>query len=152
MRFLITICVAAIAAALFRILVPENKFSKQISLLIAGVFLLTGITALSGAEINLDISSYEQDADEKINDFSSGVNEQLKNEVCEKMEEKVRNLLAQNEIYPEQIHVIVNISGLYGIEITEIKIVLEENGPAEKVSELLSKELPENIKVTVMQR
>ena len=152
MKFLTTICVSAIAAALFRILVPENKYSKQISLLIAGVFLLSGITALSGAEINLDISSYETAAEEQINDFSSEVNDRLKNEICGKMENKVRNLLSESEIYPEQIHVIVNISGLYGIEITEIKIVLENSGEEEKVSALLSKELSENIKITVMQR
>lgn len=152
MQFLITICVAAIAAALFRILVPENKYSKQMSLLIAGVFLLTGITALSGAELNLDISSFQAAADEQINDFSSEVNDSLKDEICGKMEEKVRNLLAKSEIYPEQIHIIVNISGLYGIEITEIKIVPENSGEEEKISALLSEELSENIKITVLQR
>ena len=54
MGFLTSICIAAIATALFRLLVPENKFSKQLSLLIACVFLLTGITAASGAEFNLE--------------------------------------------------------------------------------------------------
>ncbi|MCH5203338.1 MAG: hypothetical protein J1F03_01255 [Oscillospiraceae bacterium] len=152
MVFLSTICVAAIAAALFKILVPENKFSKQLSLLTAGVFLLVGITAFSGAELDLDISAFEEDADDKMDDFSSGVNERLREEICGKMEEKVRALLMQSEIYPEQIHVIVNISGLYGIDITEIRIVLKEDSTEElahTAENLLKRELSENVKITV---
>lgn len=149
MQFLITICVAAIAAALFRILVPENKYSKQMSLLIAGVFLLTGITALSGAELNLDISSFQAAADEQINDFSSEVNDSLKDEICGKMEEKVRNLLAKSEIYPEQIHIIVNISGLYGISISEVKVMFGGEEALEKAQNLLENALSGDIKVTV---
>ncbi|MCH5208545.1 MAG: hypothetical protein J1F04_06645 [Oscillospiraceae bacterium] len=154
MQILSTICIAAIAAAMFKILVPENKFSKQISLLTAGVFLLVGITAFSGTKPDLDISAFEKEAEGKINDFSSEVNESLRNEICEKMEEKVRYLLAQNEIYPEQIHVIVNISGLYGIDITEIRIVLEEGEEetAKTAESLLKNELSENIKITVLTR
>ncbi|MCH5195126.1 MAG: hypothetical protein J1F28_00345 [Oscillospiraceae bacterium] len=155
MQTLSTICIAAIAAAMFKILVPENKFSKQISLLTAGVFLLVGITAFSGTKLDLDISAFEEEAEGKINDFSSEVNESLRDEICEKMEEKVRYLLMQSEIYPEQIHVIVNISGLYGIDITEIRIVLEE-GEAEETAKtaesLLKNELSENIKITVLTR
>lgn len=154
MQTLSTICIAAIAAAMFKILVPENKFSKQISLLTAGVFLLVGITAFSGTKLDLDISAFEEEAEGKINDFSSEVNESLRNEICEKMEEKVRYLLTQNEIYPEQIHVIVNISGLYGIDITEIRIVLEEGEEetAKTAESLLKNELSENIKITVLTR
>ena len=155
MQTLSTICIAAIAAAMFKILVPENKFSKQVSLLTAGVFLLVGITAFSGTKLDLDISAFEEEAEGKINDFSSEVNESLRDEICEKMEEKVRYLLMQSEIYPEQIHVIVNISGLYGIDITEIRIVLEE-GEAEETAKtaesLLKNELSENIKITVLTR
>ena len=155
MQILSTICIAAIAAAMFKILVPENKFSKQISLLTAGVFLLVGISAFSGAELDLDISDFEEQADSKMNDFSDEVNERLKDEICENMEEKVRDLLMQSEIYPEQIHVIVNISGLYGIDITEIRIVLKEDESEENIKTaeyLVKSELSENIKITVSTR
>ncbi len=149
MKFLSTVCVAAIASALFKILVPENKFSKQISLLTAGVFLLIAITAFAGIKPELDISEYENEADSAISDFSSGVNEQLKDEVCRKAEEKIRTLLAEKEIYPEQVGIIVNISGLYSIDITEIRIVLGENSAGETAFELLRSEFPKDIKITV---
>lgn len=155
MKFLSTICIAAIAAALFKLLVPENKFSKQISLLTAGVFLLVGITAFSGAEVDLDITAFEEEADDKMNDFSDEVNEKLKEEICRNMEEKVRYLLMQSKIYPEQIHVIVNISGLYGIDITEIRIVLGEDSTEETeqtAEKLLKSELSEDIKIMVLTR
>lgn len=146
MRFISTICVAAIAAALFRLLVPENKLSKQLSLLIAGVFLLVGITALSGAEIDLDVTAFEN-AD-KPYDYSSEVSEQLREEVCRNMEEEVRTLLAKSEIYPEEIHVIVNISGLYGIDITEIGIVLKDSAELTEAENILKAALPKDIKIT----
>lgn len=155
MQTLSTICIAAIAAALFRLLIPEGKLSKQLSLLTAGVFLLVGITAFSGAGIELDISAFEEEADNKINDFSSEVNERLKQEICEKTEKQVRDLLEKNEIYPEQIHVIVNISGLYGIDITEIRIVPGgdyTDETVQKAERILKNELSENIKITVLTR
>ncbi len=153
MNFLSTICVASIAAALFKIIVPENKFTKQMSVLIAGVFLLIVITAFAGTRPDLDISSFEEMSEDKINDFSSDVNEQLKNEVCAGMEEKIRDILSQNGIYPEQIHVIVNISGLYGIDITEIRIVLGENSSDEiRTAELLKNEISEDIKIMISKR
>ena len=39
MQFFSTVCMAAIASALFRMLIPENRFAKQISLLTAGLFI-----------------------------------------------------------------------------------------------------------------
>ena len=41
MQFFSTVCMAAIASALFRMLIPENRFAKQISLLTAGLFILS---------------------------------------------------------------------------------------------------------------
>ena len=155
MRVLSTICIAAIASALFKILVPENKFSKQISLLTAGVFLLVIISAFSGARLDFDMSVFQEQADDKMNDFSSEVNERLKDEICENMEEEVRGLLMQSEIYPEQIHVIVNISGLYGIDITEIRLVLREDESeetAQTAEYVLKNRFSENIKITVLTR
>lgn len=152
MQILSTICVAAIGAALYKILVPENKFSKQIGLLTAGVFLLIIITAFSGVKPDFDISRFEQETSEKIDDFSNEVNEQLKKEICEKTEEKIREVLSEHEIYPEEIHIIVNISGLYGIDISEIRIVLNESGTAEETAEILRGELADTVKIMVTKR
>ena len=148
MGFLSSICIAAVATALFRLLIPENKFSKQISLLIACVFLLTGITAASGAEFHLG-DSVEIGENADYIRFSGEVNEQMKKEICAKTEEKLRALLGENGLFPEEVHIIVNISGLYGISISEVRLYLGREEELEAARNVLRNALPQDIKVTV---
>ena len=147
MKFLSTVCVAAIAMALFKMLIPENKFKKQLSVLVACVFLLTGISAVSGAELDINEDGFGLGINADYISFSERVNEDLKKQICDNMRDKLRNLLNENEIYPEEIHIIVNISGLYSIDITQVDLVFraEEQAAAEAAAELLSRELSTEI-------
>ena len=147
MKFLSTVCIAAIAMALFKMLIPENKFKKQLSVLVVCVFLLTGITAASGAQIDLGEDQFDLGIDPDFISFSDAVNEDLKKRICDDMRDKLRNLLNENEIYPEEIHIIVNISGLYSIDITQVELVFraEEQAAAEAAAELLSRELSQEV-------
>ena len=147
MGFLSTVCIAAIAIALFKMLIPENKFKKQISVLVVCVFLLTGITAASGVEIDINEDKLELGINADYISFSERVNEDLKTRICDDMRDKLRNLLNEKEIYPEEIHIIVNISGLYSIDITQVELVFraEEQAAAEAAAELLSRELTTEI-------
>lgn len=150
MKFLSTICVSAICTALFRMLVPENKYSKQISLLIAAVFLLTGITAVTGADIDLEAPRFDIQTDSGYSGMTADVNTNLQQKISRDMSDKLYKLLGEHEIYPREIHVIVNISGLYSINITQVKLVFSEGerAAAEAATELISRELPEDIKIT----
>ena len=147
MGFLSTVCVAAIAMALFKMLIPENKFKKQLSVLVVCVFLLTGITAASGAEFDINEDRFELGINADYIKFSERVNEDLKKRICDDMRDKLRNMLNENEINPEEIHIIVNISGLYSIDITQVELVFraEEQAAAEAAAELLSRELSTEI-------
>lgn len=149
MEFLTTVCMAAIASALFRLLVPESRYAKQISLLIACVFLLASVNAVTGAELSLGDSSYELSGSTDYIGFSGDVNKSLQKKICTDMKEKVSAILNENGIYPEQIHINVNISGLYSISITQVKLVFAEGSQAEaeKAIALLSGELPEDIEL-----
>lgn len=151
MSFLTTVCIAAIAAALFRLLVPENKAEKQIAFLVAGVFLLTCASALTGAELELDADAYEIGANADYIGFSGEVNKSLQKKICKDMSDRLYELMNENGIYPEEIHVIVNISGLYSIDITQVKLVLggEQRGAAEAVAELLAEELDEDVEAVI---
>lgn len=149
MGFLTTMCIAALSSALFRMLVPENKFSKQISLLVAGVFMLTGITALSGAELELDTEKYVTEAEEYGFEISSNVNDELKRQICGEMSDKIYAILNERGIYPKEIHVIVNISGLYSIDITQVELVFEngEQAAAKAAADVLRGELSPDIEI-----
>ncbi len=149
MDFLLTVCMAAIASALFRILVPENKFTKQISLLIACVFILTGINAVSGAELDLSPDNFDISVSSDYISFSGEVNKSLQKKICSDMSDKLYALLHENDICPEQIHIGVNISGLYSISITQVKLVLGENdrGKADKALSLMASALSDDIEI-----
>ncbi len=151
MDFLVTVCTAAIASALFRMLIPENKFSKQISLLIACVFLLTAVNAVTGAEFDLSAPSEISEVNKDFIGFSGDVNKSLQKKICGDMSDKLYALLRENGITPKQIHVDVNISGLYSISITRVKLVLEKSDEdkAEAVHRLVSGEIPEDIEIVV---
>lgn len=149
MGFLTMMCIAALSSALFRMLVPENKFSKQVSLLVAGVFLLTGITALKGADLKIDTERYVSEAEEYGYEISSNVSEELKRQICGELSDKIYSLLNERGIYPKEIHVIVNISGLYGIDITQVELVFEngEQAAAKAAADVLSGELSPDIEI-----
>lgn len=149
MSFLVSICIAAICIALYKMLVPENKFSGQISFLCACVFLLTGIGAASGAELDLSADPYELGADENYIEFSQITEEQARKRVGTEMREKIKAILTAREIFPEEIHVIVNISGLYGIDISQVKLVFNagEQAAADAAADVLSRELAEEIEI-----
>lgn len=150
MQFLSTVCMAAIASALFRLLVPENRFAKQISLLVAALFLLAGINAVKSADFSFDKTQYSYETDADYVGFSGDINKELQKKLCSEMSDKLYSLLNSSGIYPDEIHVIVNISGLYSISITQVKLVFSEaqRSAAEAAEELLSQELPPEIKVT----
>lgn len=143
MKFLATVCVAAIVMAIFRVIVPENKFKKQISFLIAGVFLLTGISAVSGMEFDFSLENDALLESEKYVQFSGDVNENLRKKICDDMSDKIYKLLNEREIYPKEVHIIVNISGLYSISIRQVRLVFDagEEVAATAAAELLSLEL-----------
>ena len=130
-EFLATVCTAAIAVALFRMLVPESKAAKQVSLLTAAVFMLTMLTSAAGAQIDLGALS---PAAQEYTDMSEGVNRELQKRVCSQMEERVSALLHEKGYYPSQIHIIVNISGLYSISITQVRLVFAPQNAADAES------------------
>ncbi len=153
MKFLSTVCIAAIIIAIFRIIIPENKFKKQIAFLVAGVFLVTGISAAAGAEFDFSAENTELLEGESFVRFSGEVNEDLLKKICDEMSEKIYEILKKHEIYPKEVHIIVNISGLYSISIRQVKLVFgaEERAAAEAAAELLSRELT-GIEITTVLR
>lgn len=150
MQFFSTVCMAAIASALFRMLIPENKFAKQISLLTAGLFILAGVNALRGAELDTDSFQYSYEDSADYIGFSGDVNKELQKKICSEMSDKVYSLLNEQGICPEEVHIAVNISGLYSISITQVELVFsgDQRSAADAAEELLSGQLPEDIRVT----
>ena len=149
MNFLLTICLTAIAAAIFRMLVPDGKYTKQISLLIVSIFLLSGINAVRGAELSLDSQTFSLEGGTELISFSGDVNRSLQKKICGDMSDKLYTLLNENGFYPEQIHINVNISGLYSISITQVKLVFPQGEEQDALDAytLVRAQLPEEIEL-----
>lgn len=150
MQFFSTVCMAAIASALFRMLIPENKFARQISLLTAGLFILAGVNALRNTDLSFDSTQYSYEDSADYIGFSGDVNRELQKKICSEMSDKVYALLNEQGICPEEVHIAVNISGLYSISITQVELVFSggQRSAAEAAEELLSGKLPEDIRIT----
>ena len=98
MQFFSTVCMAAIASALFRMLIPENRFAKQISLLTAGLFILAGVNALRGTDFDLGAVQYSYEDSADYIGFSGDVNRELQKKICSEMSDKVYALLKKSTL------------------------------------------------------
>ncbi|MCL2638522.1 MAG: stage III sporulation protein AF [Oscillospiraceae bacterium] len=147
---LLNICFVAAATALFRMLVPENSFKKQISFLISCFFITALISLVSGVNINFDeFKSVEFGTAAEFTDFSEQTTAARKRAIAEELSARVREVLEREEIYPSKIYVIVNISGLYSISINEIMLVLPPDADFARASALTEQTVGRDIKVTI---
>lgn len=140
---------AALATALFRMLIPENKLSKQLAALVGAVFILTGISAISGAVFYLDADALSLQTEELNARAANSVYESLDKKICAEMSDKIYAFLSAHEISPSKINISVNISGLYSINITQVELVFgsEEQAAAAAAAELLRGELSPEIEI-----
>lgn len=151
MKFLTTLCMAALTVALFRMLVPENKLSKQLAALVGAVFILTSISALSNAEFSIGADAFPSQTEALYYRTPNSANEALERQICAEMSDKIYAILAPRGIFPQEIRVSVNISGLYSINITQVELVFNggEQAAATAAAELLRGELPPDIEIKI---
>jgi len=145
-EILLNICLVAIACALFKMLVPENGFKKQIGFLVSCFFITAVISFVTGGSFDFEGVSF--DGGGNFTDFSEEVTTERKRAIAEELSGRVREMLAEQEIFPSKIYVIVNISGMYSISINEIKLVLPPSADFTRASALVEEEVGAGIKVT----
>ncbi len=148
-QILTTVCIAAIALALLRLLVPEGKLTGQISLLISCIFVLTVAGSLRNTDFSFEGYEYNIEQNSDYISFSGEVNKQLQKEICSDMRDKLADILAQENIFPSEIHVVVNISGLYSISICQVGLVFPQGQEhiAAQAAQIVQAQLPADIKV-----
>jgi hypothetical protein len=146
-EILFNICMVAVACALFKLLVPENSFRKQIGFLVSCFFITAVISFITGGDFSIEGISIGESGAGFI-DYSEEVTTERKRAIAEELSNRVREMLAEHEIFPARIYVIVNISGMYSISINEIKLVLPPDSDFTRASALVEKEVGTEIKVT----
>ena len=129
---------------------PLLNTISAVIMLAAGLFILAGVNALRGTDFDLGAVQYSYEDSADYIGFSGDVNRELQKKICSEMSDKVYALLNEQGICPEEVHIAVNISGLYSISITQVELVFsgDQRSSAEAAEELLTGRLPEEIRVT----
>ncbi|MBQ9484445.1 MAG: hypothetical protein IJU82_09655 [Ruminiclostridium sp.] len=121
-ELLISICVTAVMTGVYKALVPSDKMSSQVKLLVSCFFMVSVINAVSGAVPFWDISDI-LDADTSYNDYSVQLEKLTAEETANELRKRISEKLAEENISPEKIYIDVNISDSGSISISEIKLV-----------------------------
>lgn len=106
----------------YKALVPSDKMSSQVKLLVSCFFMVSVINAVSGAVPFWDISDI-LDADTSYNDYSVQLEKLTAEETANELRKRISEKLAEENISPEKIYIDVNISDSGSISISEIKLV-----------------------------
>lgn len=153
-EMVISVCIVSIATAIFRMLVPESSFKKQISFLVACFFAvsLLSIFTKGDFEVDFDVENSIENSSEFL-DISKKVNDKAYQTIGKKLSDEVRELLSQNGIIAKQILINVNIPNLYSISISEVRLVFNnaDSDEATKAVEIVQKAVGDEIKVTAIQ-
>lgn len=148
---LLEIALAAIATGVFRILLPENSFKKPIAFLTACFFLLSCISFFRNNSWDFSDISDALRQDGAYVDYSVEAYRLTQNEIASALAEDIGELLTENEIHAEEIHVIVDISSSYSISIKQVRLAfsLKDADYAAFAEELVKKEVGDEIEVIV---
>ena len=148
---LLEIALAAIATGVFKILLPESSFKKQIAFLTACFFLLSCISFFRNNSWDFsDISDTLRQEGAYV-DYSVEAYRLTQNEIASALAEDIGEMLAANEIPTEEIRVIVDISSSYSISIKQVRLAfsLKDADYAAFAEELVKKEVGDEIEVIV---
>ena len=121
-EMLFSICAAAVITAVYKALIPSDKFSAQIKLLVACFFAVSVINAVSGLNAAWDFSDILA-ADTSYNDYNVQVFGLAEEKTADALRAVIYEKLAEEGIFPEKIYIDMNISSGGTISISEIKLV-----------------------------
>ncbi|NLJ16910.1 MAG: hypothetical protein GX346_07250 [Clostridiales bacterium] len=151
-EMIVSVCLVSVATAIFKMLVPENSFKKQISFLIACFFAISLMSIFTKGKFEVDFSSEAFNQQNDFLDISKRVNDKAYRELGEKLADKIKILLDEEGIKTKQILINVNIPNLYSISISEVRLVFDnpQSQDAQKAKEVVQNFVGEDIKVSVI--
>lgn len=148
---ILEIALVAIATGIFKLLLPESTFKKQIAFLTACFFLLSCISFFRNSSWDLDNISDTFRQKGAYVDYSVEAYRMTQNEIASALAKDIGDLLAENKIPTQEIRVIVDISSSYSISIKQVRLAfsLKEADYAAFAEELVKKEVGDEIEVVV---
>lgn len=129
--------IAAVVTALFKMLVPDERYGKQLSFVISCFFVLVIAGSAMSGNIDLgEITGAFSGAGSYV-DFSASEETDIKTATAIRTGEVITELLSEKGIVPEEIFPVVDISDSYRISIKQIRLVFPADfswiGEAEEI-------------------
>ena len=148
---ILEIALAAIATGIFKLLLPDSSFKKQIAFLTACFFLLSCISFFRNNSWDFSEISASFRQEGAYVDYSAEAYRLTQNEIASALAEDIKDLLTRHEIPAEEIRVIVDISSAYSISIKQVRLAfsLKDADYAAFAEELVKKEVGEEIEVII---
>ncbi len=124
-EILFNICITAIITTVLKMLVPSERQSKQIKMLISCFFIVSVMGMLRGNEIFGGFSEILA-SDTAYNDYSVTFARQTADEAANALREQIKTELLKENIIPEKIYIDINISENSSISFNEIRLVFDD--------------------------
>lgn len=143
------IAFVAIATGVFKLLSPENSFKKQLAFLTSAFFLLSCVSLFrdNGFDFSEIADSFRGEG--AYVDFSVEAYRMTEREIASNIRKNIEAVFEENEIFCDEIHVIIDISSSYSISIKQVRLAFSANNAdnTAKAEELVKKEVGDEIEV-----
>lgn len=149
--FLLNTALISIAAALLKLAVPMEKIPKQLSFLITCFFIICVVNFAVGSETSVRSIISDISVENDYIDFSVEEANAVKRAAAENLSGEIKEILAQSNIFPENVYIIINISDNNSISISEIKLVLKQADikESEKCVQIIKEYVGEGIEISI---
>ncbi|MDR0821340.1 MAG: hypothetical protein LBN40_02595 [Oscillospiraceae bacterium] len=146
---LLNLCIVAMLGGLFRMLVPDGTFKKQASFLSASFFLVSVMYFIGAGKFDIaELTASLKNGGEYV-DFTEEITEERKRAIAAEVSGRLRGEFASNGLEVKKIYVVVNITGLYGISVSEVRLVCERAEDSAELLRIAKAELGPTVKVVV---
>lgn len=145
-----TACFCGIGISVCEMIMPDEKFSKQINFILSLVFVISIITPfkLFADKVSDNGISYRSAGYEFSYEGEEMYDAYLEKTICHNIEESIISMLEAKNIPCEKVSVSIDISDSYCISISKAGIVSSE---FEKASEMIMSEISEDCEIWDME-
>lgn len=120
-KIIITSCILSVVITIADCLKPGEKFSRQLKTIFSLIFIISIVTAGIKTGIDFELPDYEDEAYESsYSSIKKTADEALKNEIEEKINKKIEDILSEKSISYEKIYANININEEGSIDINRI--------------------------------
>ena len=151
--WILSICVAAVVASIFKLVQPNGNMQKMMQSVIAIFILCIMILPLtSGLVFDLDHLNLDLTATQEVpTGLLDTANRQFENTVTTEVEENIRQSLQKFQITNAQIYLNINISDDFSISINKLEIEIDGSHrlKQEVIAQYIRQNYYENAEVVV---